>query len=269
MQGAGGVGGLLAVNTATNGTHFATFDGNGNVVGLVNASNGSTSAQFEYGPFAEFIGAFGLMADMPLTFSTKYYDAETGCYYYGYRYYKDGRWLSKDPLGEDGGINLYNYVGNNPVNEIDPLGLTWSSNWNFFWDWALGRGPRNRNYGPNSTETQEMQNSPGGNALRDAFYKNSCKNVDKFGYSTPQAALDTLPYPSPTGAQVGGFGRATAVDNGNGTVTFTIPNVAGTHSFFYHIVPDRSSPTGPGSNIRQTFQWTEPIDKSKCRCSPK
>jgi hypothetical protein len=54
--------------------------------------------------------------------------------------------------------------------------------------------------------------------------------------------------------------------NGNITVTFCIPNVAGTHSFFYHIVPDRSGTTGPGRNIKQTICWTEPIDKSKCPC---
>ncbi len=33
------------------------------------------------------------------------------------------RWLNRDPIQEPGGINLYNCVGNNPVNKIDPLGL--------------------------------------------------------------------------------------------------------------------------------------------------
>jgi RHS repeat-associated protein len=45
--------------------------------------------------------------------------------YYGYRYYdpKTGRWPSSDPIGEEGGLNLYGFVGNDGVNELDILGL--------------------------------------------------------------------------------------------------------------------------------------------------
>jgi hypothetical protein len=48
--------------------------------------------------------------------------------YYGYRFYNPslGRWLSRDPLGERGGINLYGFVGNNPVLNMDGLGLFFS-----------------------------------------------------------------------------------------------------------------------------------------------
>jgi RHS repeat-associated protein len=45
--------------------------------------------------------------------------------YYGYRYYHTnlGRWLSRDPIGERGGLNLYSFVGNNPLDSMDVIGL--------------------------------------------------------------------------------------------------------------------------------------------------
>ena len=47
--------------------------------------------------------------------------------YYGYRYYdpKNGRWPSRDPIGEEGGMNLYGFVGNDPVKRWDLLGQNW------------------------------------------------------------------------------------------------------------------------------------------------
>jgi len=58
-------------------------------------------------------------------FPGQYYDQETGLHYNYFRYYdpSTGRYLSPDPVGLEGGLNLFAYVENNPVNEIDPLGL--------------------------------------------------------------------------------------------------------------------------------------------------
>jgi RHS repeat-associated protein len=126
MQGAGGVGGLLVVQAATNGTHFPTFDGNGNVLTLHTATNGALSAQYEYGPFGELSGATGPMAHLnAFRFSTKYQDEETGFLYYGYRYLdcSSGRWMSCDPMEEKGGVNLYAILENDTVNTTDMLGL--------------------------------------------------------------------------------------------------------------------------------------------------
>jgi RHS repeat-associated protein len=60
------------------------------------------------------------------TFTGREYDEETGLYFYRARYYDPrlGRFLNVDPIGFDGGdVNLYGYVGNNPVNWIDPWGF--------------------------------------------------------------------------------------------------------------------------------------------------
>jgi RHS repeat-associated protein len=121
-QGAGGVGGLISVNNATNVAHFAAFDGNGNVIALVNATNGTVSANYEYGPFGELLRATGPMAKAnPFRFSTKYHDDDTDLIYYGYRYYNcsAGRWLTRDPIEERGGIALYLFLVNNQLNRID------------------------------------------------------------------------------------------------------------------------------------------------------
>jgi hypothetical protein len=54
LQGAGGVGGLLvATHYSPTSHHFASYDGNGNLVGLYDSVDGTISAQYEYGPFGE------------------------------------------------------------------------------------------------------------------------------------------------------------------------------------------------------------------------
>jgi RHS repeat-associated protein len=127
-QGAGGVGGLLAVKDVSGGTgvHFPTFDGNGNVASLVKATDGTFSANYEYGPFGEVIRASGSLAHVnPVRFSTKYQDDETDLLYYGYRSYNPGtgKWLSRDLIGELAGFNLYCYARNAPLEFGDRDGL--------------------------------------------------------------------------------------------------------------------------------------------------
>lgn len=58
-------------------------------------------------------------------FSTKYFDEETSLYYYGYRYYDPnlGRWLNRDPIQENGSLNIYLFSENSPIFLYDYLGL--------------------------------------------------------------------------------------------------------------------------------------------------
>jgi RHS repeat-associated protein len=124
MQDAGGVGGLLAVSD-NSGTHYPTFDGNGNVSEYLDSS-GNTVAHYEYDPFGKTTVATGSKVnDFAHRFSTKPLEATTGLYYYGYRFYdpETGRWPSRDPIEEQGGQNLYGFVNNNPINGNDVLGL--------------------------------------------------------------------------------------------------------------------------------------------------
>lgn len=60
----------------------------------------------------------------PLRFQGQYYDEESGLHYNRCRYYEpeSGRYISADPIGLAGGINLYSY-GPNPQSWVDPLGL--------------------------------------------------------------------------------------------------------------------------------------------------
>ena len=126
-QGAGGVGGLLGIiDAATGVTHFAAYDGNGNVAGLAQATDGVLTAVYDYNACGETVVSEGpFAAENPFRFSTKFADRETGQLYYGHRHYLPslGRWLNRDPLGEEGGFNLYGMVKNDPVNQVDALGL--------------------------------------------------------------------------------------------------------------------------------------------------
>jgi RHS repeat-associated protein len=102
-------------------------------VAVCNAS-GSVVERYEYTAFgiptilnANFTEKAGNTSSYGwnFLFHGEFEDLETGWFNYGYRYYVPtlGRWLSKDPIREAGGLNLYAIMSNNAVNQIDVVGL--------------------------------------------------------------------------------------------------------------------------------------------------
>jgi RHS repeat-associated protein len=135
IHGTGGIGGLVVTFDDDNsGSYSPTYDGNGNVVAMVDLVIGNIDAEYEYTPFGEATRAEGdYAASNPYRFSTKWLDQENNFHYYGYRYYdaRNGRFMNRDPLGEAGGQNLYQAFGGDPVNRVDVLGLVQHSD--CFW----------------------------------------------------------------------------------------------------------------------------------------
>ena len=123
LQGAGGVGGLLAVSR--NGSfYFPVYDNNGNVMKYVDES-GTVAAAYVYDDFGKIVSQTGSLADaFSFRFSTKYFDRKMGMIAYQLRCYKpDERvWINRDPEEESGGYNLYAFLDNEPLAFIDHLG---------------------------------------------------------------------------------------------------------------------------------------------------
>ena len=124
-----GAQGLVSRNTQTNGlssagTLWYAFDERGNVSQRTGGNGGVASSDL-YDAFGNVTSTGG-----PDVFgfggqAGYYTDAETGLILCTHRHYdpQQGRFLTRDPLGYDGGINLYGYTANNPINGLDPSGL--------------------------------------------------------------------------------------------------------------------------------------------------
>jgi RHS repeat-associated protein len=151
LEGAGGIGGLLARTDQANATaayaeSFYHCDGNGNVTMLVDSYQG-IAAKYLYDAFGNTISKSGMLADGNLyRFSSKEWHQNSGLAYYLYRYYDPNlqRWPNRDPLGDDRFFqsysspypqwirakvartavgNLYAFTYNDAVDSVDSLGL--------------------------------------------------------------------------------------------------------------------------------------------------
>ena len=149
LEGAGGIGGLLARSHAYLSGNWTTHnfyhaDGNGNITAMVNSFQG-LAASYRYDPFGNTLSKSGSLADANVyRFSSKEFHVNSGLYYFLYRFYDppSQRWLGRDPISDNVfrhaflghrrlrfpaerrlGANLYGFIYNSPMNLVDPLGL--------------------------------------------------------------------------------------------------------------------------------------------------
>ena len=125
---------------AETGRYFYHFDALGSVIALSQYNSGSGYAsiveQYEYSAFGETTVTLDGSTGNPYRFTGRRWDDEADLYYYRARVYSPqlGRFLQPDPIGYTDGMNMYAYVGNNPLRFIDPFGLCkdWLSGWDKF-----------------------------------------------------------------------------------------------------------------------------------------
>ena len=187
FEGAGGIGGMLSrtAHTGANGvtlTHaFYHADANGNITKMVNASQTSV-ADYKYDPFGRLISSSGSLAGVnAYMFSSKELMTKSGFYYYGFRFYDPvtQRWVNRDPIEEAGGVNLYGFVDNTPINIVDLLGLDTCT-----CDRKLGGGPaKDRVFFPKFSHTFTFTTNPDGSIKHTYSWGNTANtkgwNIDQ------------------------------------------------------------------------------------------
>ena len=129
LEGAGGIGGLLARSDGYSGGNFTNHsyyhaDGNGNITYLENSSQG-LAATYRYDAYGNTVSTGGPLANGNVyRFSSKECHTNSGMYYFLHRFYHPNlqRWLNRDPKGEMSDPNLYRSFRNSPIEVVDPFG---------------------------------------------------------------------------------------------------------------------------------------------------
>ncbi len=117
---------VLLVSTATTQAGTELYFVHGDHLGtakVITNQNQDVVWQADYTPFGEVVETSN-QTEYRQRFPGQYQDDETGFYYNYYRDYDPslGRYIQSDPIGLNGGLNTYAYVGGNPIRYIDPTG---------------------------------------------------------------------------------------------------------------------------------------------------
>lgn len=201
-----------------------------------------------------------------LGFPGQYWDVEDNLWHNGFRDYDPalGRYIESDPIGLSGGINTYAYAGGYPLGRIDPLGMSWWDSIVLSLEWATGTGPEHQDFGPSSSEADEMRNAPGVLAA-EAYYRS--KNAQRIKAGCDSGSFQAVTnYASHFGLKglfgsgfnpseqfVGSY-RVDIYPAADNKMEVVINNTSSFRSFAYGVAPawNRSS-FGPMGNMSQTI----------------
>ena len=174
-------------------------------------ANGTVVARYDYDPYGRRTKLSGGL-DADFGYTGHYVHAPSGLYLTLFRAYDadSGRWPNRDPIGERGGLNLYGYVGNNPVNFYDPYGLA-------IGDWWDARTWFNSGF----TESWSDQANSIGKTLGDAL----AGNWDDIGNNYDDSTLGQAEAAGP------GVHTATKVCIGTATAATAAAAAIGTFEF--------------------------------------
>jgi RHS repeat-associated protein len=152
--------------SATSTKYFYSRDHLGSIREMF-TGNGAVVGRYDYGPWGRSTAIINT-TPTDFNFTGLYRHSASNLDIAVRRFYDPdlGRWLSRDPIGEAGGLNLYAYVVNNPVNAVDPLGLSSEARFYIYCkckcdkDWRLvrvevvpGLGTSSVTYGPSTIHT--------------------------------------------------------------------------------------------------------------------